>query len=146
MTKDATVSIRMSSELRKLIAFHAEANHRTLGSQVLYYIEKGLESTKPVRAVISRTSGVQKPDDVSDQVWDDFCKLRASKKAPITESALQNIKTQANLAMWTLENALAECCSRGWTGFKAEWVQHKVGKQSALEESNRQAAEVFING
>lgn len=143
MTKDATVSIRLPAELRKLIAARAEANHRTLGSQVLYYIEQGMD--KP-RAAVVRKSAVQKPDDVSDQVWDDFCKLRASKKAPITESALQNIKTQANLAMWTLENALAECCSRGWTSFKAEWVQHKAGKQSALEASNRQAAEVFANG
>lgn len=142
MTKDATVSIRLPAELRKTIAAHAEANHRTLGSQVLYYIEQGMEKPRTVK----RTSGVQKPDDVSDQVWDDFCKLRASKKAPITESALQNIKTQANLAMWTLENALAETCTRGWTSFKAEWVQHKAGKQSALEASNRQAAEVFANG
>lgn len=143
MTKDATVSIRLPAELRNTIAAHAEANHRTLGSQVLFYIEQGMD--KPRTAVV-RKSGVQKPDDVSDQVWDDFCKLRASKKAPLTESALQNIKTQANLAMWTLENALAECCTRGWTGFKAEWVQHKASKQSALEMANRQAAEVFING
>jgi hypothetical protein len=142
MTKDATVSIRLPAELRKIIAAHAEANHRTLGSQVLYYIEQGMDKPRTVK----RTSGVQKPDEVSDQVWDDFCKLRASKKAPLTESALQNIKTQANLAMWTLNNALAECCTRGWTGFKAEWVQNKLGKQQALEASNRQAAEVFING
>jgi hypothetical protein len=142
MTKDATVSIRLPAELRKLIAAHAAANHRTLGSQVLHYIEQGMDKPRTVK----RTSGVQKPDEVSNQVWDDFCKLRASKKAPLTESALQNIKTQANLAMWTLENALAECCTRGWTGFKAEWVQNKLGKQQALEASNRQAAEVFING
>lgn len=146
MTKDATVSIRMTSELRKLIAFHAEANHRTLGSQVLYYIEKGLESTKPVRAVIKRDPGIPKPDDVCHQVWNDFYALRMSKKAPLTESALQNIRNQAMIAGWTLENALAECCTRGWTGFKAEWVQNKLGKQQALEASNRQAAEVFING
>ena len=143
MNKDATVSIRLPGELRELIAKHAAANHRTLGSQVLHYIEQGMG--KP-RAAIVRTSAVQKPDDVSDQVWDDFCKLRASKKAPLTESALQNIKTQASLAMWTLENALAECCTRGWTGFKAEWVQHKASKQSALEMANRQAAEAFVNG
>lgn len=143
MTKDATVSIRLPAALRETIAAHAAANHRTLGSQVLFYIEQGMD--KP-RQVVKRSSGVQKPDDVSDQVWDDFCKLRTSKKAPLTESALQNIKTQANLAMWTLDSALSECCSRGWTGFKAEWVQHKASKQSALEMSNRQAAEVFING
>jgi hypothetical protein len=142
MNKDATVSIRLPGELRELIAKHALANHRTLGSQVLHYIEQGMD--KP-RTVVKRTSSVQKPDDVSDQVWDDFCKLRASKKAPITESALQNIKTQADLAAWTLESALAETCTRGWTSFKAEWV-NKGSKQQALEASNRQAAEAFANG
>lgn len=142
MNKDATVSIRLPGALRELIAKHAAANHRTLGSQVLHYIEQGMD--KP-RAVVVRTSAVQKPDDVSDQVWDDFCKLRASKKAPITESALQSIKTQADLAAWTLESALAETCARGWTSFKAEWV-NKATKQQALEASNRQAAEAFANG
>lgn len=146
MTKDATVSIRMPSELRKLIAAHAEANHRTLGSQVLFYIERGLENVKPPRTVIKRETGIAKPDDVCFQVWNDFYALRTSKKAPITESALQLIRNQAMIAGWTLENALAECCSRGWTSFKAAWVQNKVSKQNALEMANRQAAEAFING
>jgi hypothetical protein len=145
MTKDATVSIRLPAELRKLIATHAEANRRTLGSQVLYYIEQGMESTR-LPTSIKQVSGTPKPDDVNQQVWVDFCALRRSKKAPITNSALQTIRNQAELAGWTLDNALAECCSRGWTGFKAEWVQHKAGKQSALEMANRQAAEVFANG
>jgi hypothetical protein len=146
MTKDATVSIRLPAELRKLIAAHAEANHRTLGSQVLYYIEQGMGQSKPVRTVTKRDPGIPKPDDVCHQVWNDFYALRTSKKAPLTESALQNIRNQAMIAGWTLENALAECCTRGWTGFKAEWVQHKASKQSALEMANRQAAEAFING
>jgi len=141
MTKDATVSIRLPAELRKLIATHAEANHRTLGSQVLYYIEQGMDKPRTVK----RTSGVQKPDDVSDQVWDDFCKLRTTKKAPITQSALDGIATQASQIKWTLEAALKECCTRGWTGFKGEWV-NKSTKQESLEASNRQAAEAFING
>jgi hypothetical protein len=141
MTKDATVSIRLPAELRKTIAAHAEANHRTLGSQVLYYIEQGMDKPRTVK----RTSGVQKPDDVSDQVWDDFCKLRTTKKAPITQSALDGIATQASQIKWTLEAALKECCTRGWTGFKGEWV-NKSTKQESLEASNRQAAEAFING
>lgn len=146
MTKDATVSIRIPSALRELIAAHAAANHRTLGAQVLYYIERGMENSKPSRTVTRREVGIPKPDDVCHQVWNDFYALRTSKKAPLTESALQTIRNQAMIAGWTLENALAECCSRGWTGFKADWVQNKVGKQNALEMANRQAAEAFING
>ena len=145
MNKDATVSIRLPGALRELIAQHAAANHRTLGSQVLHYIEQGMEKSKPVRTVIKRDVGIPKPDDVCHQVWNDFYALRTSKKAPLTESALQNIRNQAMIAGWTLENALAECCTRGWTGFKAEWV-NKATKQQALEASNRQAAEAFANG
>jgi hypothetical protein len=143
MTKDATVSIRIPSELRKLIAFHAEANHRTLGSQVLYYIEKGMESTKAPRPVVKRESSIAKPDDVCFQVWNDFYALRMKKKAPLTESAMQTIRNQAMIAGWTLEEALAECCARGWTGFKAAWVESS--KQNKLESANRQAVEVFLN-
>lgn len=65
---------------------------------------------------------VAPPDGVSESVWDDFLKLRKAKKAPMTESALETIKREADKAGWTLENALRECCARGWQGFKADWV------------------------
>ena len=63
-----------------------------------------------------------KPPDISDQTWEDFKILRASKKAPITKTSIGKIITQAMLANYTLEEALQECCARGWISFKAEWV------------------------
>ena len=70
----------------------------------------------------SRAKALQPPDGVSLSVWQDFQKLRKSKKAPLTDTSLDGIKREAEKAGWSLEDALSECCLRGWTGFKADWV------------------------
>ena len=63
-----------------------------------------------------------RPDSVPEQVWNDFIKLRKAKKAPLTQTALNGIEREAEEAGWTLEEAISECVTRGWQGFKAEWV------------------------
>ena len=66
---------------------------------------------------------VDKPDEVTEQVWLDFCALRKEKKAPLTQTALDLIKSEAEKAGIGLNDALSMSCSRGWQSFKAEWVQ-----------------------
>jgi len=63
-----------------------------------------------------------KPDGVSDRVWQDFLAHRKAKKAPVTETAIAGIQREAVKAGWTMEGALTEIVSRGWQGFKADWV------------------------
>jgi hypothetical protein len=65
------------------------------------------------------------PDGVSASVWQDFQKHRKAKKAPITDTVIAGIKREADKAGWTMENAIVETCSRGWTGFNADWVSGK---------------------
>lgn len=65
---------------------------------------------------------VAPPDGVSDSVWQDFQKTRRAKKAPVTDTAMDGIRREAQKAGITLEKALQTCCERGWTGFKAEWL------------------------
>ena len=60
--------------------------------------------------------------NVSPQIADDFRKLRKDKKAPITKTAVDGIKREAAKAGMSLDEALAMCCERGWSGFKADWV------------------------
>ena len=76
------------------------------------------------------TQSIAPPDGVSISVWQDFQKLRKTKKAPLTETSLAGIKREAEKAGWSLDAALQECCARGWQSFKADWV---VAKQSAPE-------------
>lgn len=100
----------------------------------------------------NRATYVATPDGVSDSVWSDFQKLRTAKKAPLTEAAISGIRREAEKAGWSLEAALQECCLRGWTGFKADWVASNNGppglrhfnKQEALEASNRSVAERWL--
>lgn len=88
---------------------------------------------KPKR---KRSSNVQKPESVSEQVWEDFSALRTKRRAPITETALRGIQREAEKAGITLEEALSTCCERGWQGFKAEWY-----RREKLEQKNASKAE-----
>jgi hypothetical protein len=65
------------------------------------------------------------PEGVSQSVWQDFKNLRKAKKAPITQRVIDGMQEQAEIAGWTLEQAMSECCVRGWQAFKAEWVAEK---------------------
>ena len=67
------------------------------------------------------------PDGVSLSVWQDFQKLRKTKKAPVTATAIEGIRREALKAGMGLNDALALCCQRGWTGFKADWASVGLG-------------------
>lgn len=73
------------------------------------------------------------PEDVDASVWGDFLALRNKLRAPLTETALAGIRSEAAKAGWSLEEALRECCARGWRGFKADWVSRRAapGLQSS---------------
>jgi|LakMenE01Jun11ns_1017448.scaffolds.fasta_scaffold9908792_2 uncharacterized protein YdaU (DUF1376 family) len=77
---------------------------------------------KPIK---EKATVVATPVGVSQSVWDDFKTLRKAKKAPITQRAIDGLIAEAKKANWTLEQALTECCVRGWQAFKAEWVADK---------------------
>jgi len=65
----------------------------------------------------------ERPDDVDPQLWSDWLELRRRKRAPVTATAIAGVKREAVVAGVTFSAAIAECCARGWVGFKAEWVQ-----------------------
>ena len=65
------------------------------------------------------------PVSVDKSVWEDFLKIRKAKRAPMTATALEAIKREAEKAGWPLNDALRECVTRGWQGFKADWVEHR---------------------
>lgn len=77
--------------------------------------------------------------DVDPQVVADFRKLRATKKAAITQTAVDGIRREAAKAGLTLEAALAMCCERGWTGFKADWVTGQVSAPPSAPGGGRRA-------
>lgn len=86
---------------------------------------------------ITKKKKIEKPNDVSDDIWEDFSELRKSKKAPITGTVLKSIRLEAAGAGLSLEDAMREMCLRGWQGFKAEWInQQAIHSGSAYRETN----------
>ena len=69
-----------------------------------------------------KATSVACPPDVSQQIWGDWVALRKSKKAPITQTVLNGAIAEAKILGWPLEKFLAEWCSRGSQGLKAEWI------------------------
>jgi uncharacterized protein YdaU (DUF1376 family) len=65
------------------------------------------------------------PLDVSEQVWQDWLALRKAKKASVTATVLEGARKEAFKLDWPLEKFLAEWCTRGSQGLKAEWIADK---------------------
>lgn len=95
-----------------------------------------IQDPKPKK---TKTEVIDAPDGVSQEVWDSFLALRKVKKAPVTTVALAGIEKEARKAGIGLQDALAMCASRGWTGFNASWVAEK---QTAAQERRSQMAEL----
>lgn len=84
------------------------------------------------------------PSDVDGQVWADWQVVRKAKKGgALTETALDGVRREAAKAGWTLEQAIRECCSRSWVGFKADWVTpstsrttQTTGRHAGFESKN----------
>lgn len=64
-----------------------------------------------------------RPPDVDQQVWADWLQLRKAKKAPVTETVLQNAKSEATKAGLTLTGFLSVWCLRGSQGLQADWLK-----------------------
>lgn len=70
-----------------------------------------------------KTQSLQKPEELTDEFWQDFWAYRKQKKAPVTERVISLLRKEAKKAGWTLEEVINEMMVRNWTGFKADWVK-----------------------
>jgi len=95
---------------------------------------------KPILKTITPPLGV---DEI---VWNDFVAHRKSKKAPISATALKGIEVEARKANISLQAALEMCCSRGWTGFKAEWLADKSTAMQSRQEKNMEGLHQLTGG
>jgi uncharacterized protein YdaU (DUF1376 family) len=75
---------------------------------------------------------VERPDDVTETVWEAFLQLRKGKRAAVSDVALKAIRKEASKAGLSLDAAMQEMCARGWTGFKSDWFQKNVSKSDVV--------------
>lgn len=77
--------------------------------------------------------------DVDKAVWQDFVALRKAKKAPLTKTAVDGIRREAEKAGLTLEAAIRVCCESGWQGFNAGWYTDRQAKGRTNSASGKHA-------
>lgn len=102
--------------------------------------QRSATTNKDNKGIKKKKNIIDCPDGVALHVWDDFITHRKTKKAELTQTALNGIINQAEKAGWGLEDALSEICQRGWTGFKAEWVNKKGSRNYG--DNGKSAAEI----
>lgn len=66
--------------------------------------------------------------EVPDDVFQDFLKIRAAKKSPLTNTAIRGIQREADKAGLTLTQAVEVCCELGWQSFNAAWFAQRQAK------------------
>lgn len=93
--------------------------------------ENKLSSRKP-----NTQTKVKKPLNVSDETWNAFNQIRNRKKSPISDLVITRILGEADKAGVSLEEALQECCERGWQTFRADWYNNSKGKNYGQSNNN----------
>ncbi len=73
---------------------------------------------------------------ITDQLAEDFIELRKAKKAPITQTVLNRLQTQADIAQLPLVEVVAIMIDRNWTGFNANWDWKGESQFSGRAESS----------
>lgn len=87
------------------------------------------------RAATPSQPAIAKPDDVEPQTWADFLKLRKAKRAPVTQTVVDEAKRECVKAGMTLEGFLRVWCRRGSQGLEAAWLKpdERAQGQAAVE-------------
>ena len=88
---------------------------------------------KPITNKKEREEIFLRPEDVSEQVWEDFLRVRKEKKAPVTSTAMKIFRDEAEKVGITLEKAITYSIERNWQGFKAKWYTEREGTAPASE-------------
>jgi hypothetical protein len=69
--------------------------------------------------------------EISESLMADFQKIRRSKKAPLTDTAINGLRREAEKAGVTMTEAITACCEFGWQGFNADWYAERTASKAA---------------
>ena len=119
------------SDTNKRIAIERETKRKEKRTNREQYVNEPPPNQEPItnNHKPKNTKTVDPPYGVTDGLWQDWLKLRKTKKAPVTQTAIDGIRREAEKAGVSLQAVLQTCCERGWTGFKAEWIQSQPSQQ-----------------
>lgn len=67
----------------------------------------------------------EKPEDVTDTVWQDFKASRKVKGALVTSTVIRMFRSEALKAGISLQEAIEFSILMGWRGFKSDWYRNE---------------------
>lgn len=102
---------------------------------VFVFEGEGVSEGEGEKGARKRTPPLPRPDDVSEQVWNDWLQLRKAKKASVTETVVEGARGEAAKAALTLEAFLRVWCLRGSQGLEASWLKPNERGQGGPQES-----------
>lgn len=86
-------------------------------------ITKNQEPNRETPRKRSAAPPVSRPEDVAEQTWADWLELRKAKRAPVTETVIEQSRREAEKADMTLADFLRIWCARGSQGMQADWIK-----------------------
>ena len=66
--------------------------------------------------------------EISDSLMADFLKVRKAKRAPLTDTAVEGIRREADKAGLSMLQAITVCVENSWQGFRADWYAERQAK------------------
>lgn len=101
----------------------------TVIESIINPINKDIYSEKPKK---SKSDAVEKPNEISEQTWNDFLVVRKAKKAPLTQTAWKrtfNAMLQAQEKTGhSLQQILEYMVSRNWSALEVDWYLNALAK------------------
>ena len=104
------------------VAGKVAVNGQSSGSQVAPSEEGKKVRRKDKTSELDFSSWPQKP---SEAVLKDWMSARKLAKAPITQTVVNSFGNQLKIALEngvTVDECLTDCITRGWKGFKWDWI------------------------
>ena len=91
----------------------------------------------------ARSKPVDRPSDVPEQVWADWCAHRRKKRATVSATVLKGMRAEAAAAGLSLADAMSLSVTNGWQGFRADWLKTKGRMGVGVPEAKKR---VYIAG
>lgn len=110
---------------------NAKSNAESNGASVTSPLPREVKRREEIKALAQipkskKPDGVQKPPEVSDQLWADLKSVWATKKKAITVTALEKVALEAKKAKVGIDVAIRLVVENGWQGIEADWITSKI--------------------
>jgi len=93
-----------------------------------------------------KSTSVDCPPDVEQQIWDDWKQLRKAKKAPVTETVVNSARKEATKANMAFQDFLSVWCARGSQGLQADWLKPDERNLSKTGQMNQRVISGLTRG